>query len=205
MPLRVSGVPPALGDDDDEGLVEAGPRELGEHAVDAVGVGVVEEEDGCIWSVRGWPRASATNCGPRAEPPMPMSSTCLKLGAGWRRDRAGVDVGGEILDARRVSRDFLRIISGRGRSCGVAQPVVADHAAFVGVGDGTGFDCLHVGEGLGDARLKLSDVTRRNVHQGEVEGESVLGVTDEALIVGLQDMVVRFCWCKEEEIREKAD
>ena len=62
-----------FGNHHDQRAVEAGFGELGEHAVHAVGVGVVEEVER---EPRVRPRASETSCGPSAEPPMPISRSC---------------------------------------------------------------------------------------------------------------------------------
>ena len=56
------------------------------------------------------PRASATSCGPSAEPPMPITSTRRKRSAAWRPHAAVVDARREVQDAR------LRLADGRRRS-----------------------------------------------------------------------------------------
>ena len=45
--------------------------------------------------------------------------------------------------------------SGVGARSRVAQPIVADHALLVGVGDGAAFERVHRGEGLLHRRLHL--------------------------------------------------
>ena len=65
-----------LGDDDGERGGEF-RADVGEDALHAVGIGVVEEGDGHRRA--GPASASATNCGPRAEPPMPMTRTRVNL------------------------------------------------------------------------------------------------------------------------------
>ena len=74
----------------------------------------------------------------------------------------------EVLErGDRLGDGFFQLL-GR-REIGVAQPVVAYHAALVGVGDGTGLDGDHVGEGFGNFRRECFNVAWLDVHQGEIE------------------------------------
>jgi hypothetical protein len=143
MPLRVSGVPPDLEMTSTSVLVEAG-RDLGEHRVHAGGVGVVEEEDrhaGVLADGLGDELRSERRAADADEQDL------LEISAvGWR-DHAGVDFHGEVLELRERAGDRLFQLR-RGGEVRVSQPVMADHPAFVGVGDGTAFERLHVGEGL---------------------------------------------------------
>ena len=106
-----------LGDHDDEGVGQAGSPSAAEHAVHAVGIGVVEEED--AHPVAPGPAGRRlTNCGPSAEPPMPMTSrfsrTCRALGSARRLAAASVDVGGKGLDGGEGAGDFLAQLRCRG-------------------------------------------------------------------------------------------
>ena len=148
MPLRVSGVPPDL-EMTSTGCGRGRVVASCEHRVHAGGVGVVEEEDrqagvtadGFGDELRAERRAADAD-----------EQDLLEHPAAGRSDGAGVDFRGEVLERGERSVDgFLQIW--RGRQVRVAQPVVADHAAFIGVGDGAAFERLHVGEGLLDFRL----------------------------------------------------
>ena len=84
------------------------------------------------------------------------------LGAG---DGAGVDARGEVFD-RSERGGNLGGEGGRGRELGRAEPVVADHAVLIGIGDGAFFQGGHVGEGL--------------LHRGVFGGEKIVGERDAA-------------------------
>ncbi len=170
-----------FGNDEDEGAVQADDGELGDDGIHPGGVGVVEE-------VEGKPRVLADGFGNelRAERGTADADEqdLFEMATGWRGDGAGVDFFREALQVVDGIGDGAAQFLGRGEG-GIAQPVVADHAAFIGVGDGTGFDGFHVGEGLGDLWLERGDVGGLDVHQGEIEGKSVLRIADETLVVGL--------------------
>ena len=72
--------------------------------------------------------------------------------AAGRNDDTGVHLHREILEIRERGCDRLFQLR---RRCQIriAQPIVTHHPAFVGIGNGTGFECLDVGEGLVDLRL----------------------------------------------------
>ncbi len=98
---------------------------------------------------RGEPSASATNCGPSAEPPMPTTRRFVKRGGLLRRDAARVHGRGEVLDPRERPADRL----GRlrvGRELRRAQPVVADAPLLVGVRDRAVLERVHRGERGGE-------------------------------------------------------
>ena len=71
-----------------------------------------------------------------------------------------------------------------GGEVGVAEPVVADHALFVGVGDGPGLESFAVGVGTGNFGGEVIAQGLGEIHEGEVEGEAEVGVADEVLGVG---------------------
>jgi hypothetical protein len=69
--------------------------------------------------------------------------------------------------------------SGVGASWGRAQPVVADHAFLVGIGDGAGFERGHVGEGFLHARLHRREEVVGERDAADVEGEPEIAVLVE--------------------------
>lgn len=77
IPLRVSGVPPDL----EMTTASVSPSCPSSAAsVRSIPSGsVLSKKNSCILSFLGHPSASATNCGPRAEPPMPMTRQFLNL------------------------------------------------------------------------------------------------------------------------------
>ena len=90
----------------------------------------------------GPPSASATSCGPSAEPPMPTTSTWRKRSARGGFTRPSCTRAAKSRTRARVSR-MAAAISGVGRHLRGPQPVVADHALLVGVGDRPGLERLH--------------------------------------------------------------
>lgn len=166
-----------FGDDDGEGGSEF-IADLGENAADAVGVGVIEEGDieGRIGGGDGFGDELGAESG-AADADDEDAGEFATSGGG---DIAGVDVGGELEGGGEGGGD-LGLEIGRGEG-GVAQPVVADHAVFVGVGDFTGFDSTHGGLGGADFAGHLVEVTGWDVDAAEVDGEAEIGVADEGLI-----------------------
>ena len=99
-----------------------------------------------IRSLAGSPRASATNIGPRAEPPMPMDSTRVNRGAvGGRMSPPCTPAANDLTSATvlRISRGDFR----RRRQVRRAQPVVPHHAVLVRIGDGPALQRVHGLEG----------------------------------------------------------
>lgn len=166
-----------FGDDDGEGGGEFG-ADLGENAADAVGVGVVEERDveGRIGGGDGF----GDELGAEGGAADADDEDAGEFAACWRGDIAGVNFGCELKGGGEGGVDF-GFEFGRGEG-GVAQPVVADHAIFVRVGDFTGFDGAHGGFGGGDFTGHLIEVTGGKIDAAEVDGEAEIGVTNEGLI-----------------------
>ena len=78
MPLRVSGVPPLLVQMTVS--VSASLSPIVANTREMPSGSVLSMKCTCILSVVGDPSASATNCGPRALPPMPIDRRCVNLG-----------------------------------------------------------------------------------------------------------------------------
>ena len=166
-----------FGDDDGEGGSEF-IADLGENAADAVGVGVIEEGD--IEGRIGGGDGFGDELGAESGAADADDEDAGELATGGGGDIAGVDVGGELKGGGEGGGDLgLEVGGGEG---GVAQPVVADHAVFVGVGDFTGFDSTHGGLGGADFGGHLVEVTGRDVDAAEVDGKAEIGVADEGLI-----------------------
>jgi hypothetical protein len=170
-----------FGNDEHQRPVEPGAFELINHRVHAGGVGVVEEEDGQL-------RTLADGFGDelRAERRAADADEqeLLEFFAVGSGQLAGMHLGGECLELGERAGDRLLQLRRR-RELRIAQPIVADHPAFVGIGDGTRFDGLDIGKCLVDFRLHVGDEIRADVHQGQVERESKLRVAEERLLVGL--------------------
>jgi hypothetical protein len=95
-------------------------------------------------------------------------------------DGAGVDLGREILDGSKRAGDLLRQLL---RRCEMwrTQPVVADHAVLVGVGDGALFEGRHIGEGFLHRHLDLREVTIGKRHAADVERQAERGIGEVVL------------------------
>ena len=163
-----------LGDDDDQSLLKARP-ELLKHAVHAVRVSVVEE---------GHPQLVAAALEPAEGVGDKLRSKRRTTDADDKdflelarraHDLALMHLGGEGLDGFQRGGDGGAEF-GIGRQFGCAQPIVADHAVLVGVGDGAGLECRHVGERLLQLRLQRGRKIIRERHAADVERQTELGV-----------------------------
>ena len=170
-----------LGNDEDQGLIQAGPCQPGEHRIHPGRVGVVEK-------VQRQPRVLADGFGHQLRPERGSADAdeqdLLEISAARRGDAAGVDLLRELLEGGEWLGDGAPQLLGRSQR-GIPQPIVADHAAFVGIGDRAGLDRRQIREGLLNARRKRVGMAGRDVHQRKVEGESVLRIADERLVIRL--------------------
>ena len=124
------------------------------------------------------------NCGPSAEPPIPISRTRSNGFPARRRDPADVHIRGEFLDARVGLLDVGAQLVVR-RELRVAQPIVADHAVLVGVGDAAGFEVAHRGERFLDLRLHLFEEAVGKAHPADVHRKAEIVVAQVVLLKSL--------------------
>ena len=148
-----------------------------EHAVDAVGVGVVDEMN------PEFVRLAAERVGDelRAEG-RAADADAEEVGelASGAFDLAGVHLCGEAGNGVDGGLHFggnLRV----GRELRSTQPVVADHALLVWIGDGAFFERSHVGERLGHGWAHLLGETSRGRGTAEVERDAEFGEVLELL------------------------
>ncbi len=125
---------------------------------------------------RGEPSASATNCGPSAEPPIPTARRFVKRPAfsGATRPAWTAEANSSI---RASVPRIASAVSGVGRELRRAQPVVADAPLLVRVRDRALLERVHRGEGGGEGgrheRVAPERVTGENrLRQVDEEGES---------------------------------
>lgn len=102
-------------------------------------------------------------------------------------DLAGDDVAGEGEDAVEGALD-LGAKKGVGGKARVAEPVVAHHAALVGVSDGALLKLLHRDEGALHPRLHLLQELLREPHPADVDEKAQLLVLVEPLHVALPQL-----------------
>ena len=88
----------------------------------------------------------------------------------------------EIAD-RLVAVLDLRFQLRRGRQLRRAQPVVADHAIFVGIGDRAGFEVLHACEGFLRERLHSAQEVVAKTHAADVERDAERLVAEEIFLI----------------------
>ena len=135
-----------FGDDDGEALAERSANG-GEISIDARGVGVVEEI--CFDSRLGAAESFFNELGAEGGSPDADDDDIFENTAGRGRDFSGVNLLGEFFNGLDglgdLSSDFGSGCEGR-----IAQPVVTNHAAFIGVGNCTCLQLLEVGERLFD-------------------------------------------------------
>jgi hypothetical protein len=88
----------------------------------------------------------------------------------------------EVLDGADGVLDLLAD-GGLRSEGGMAEPVMADHAFFVGIGDGAMFEIGHAGEGFLHARFHGGKKIIREVHAADVQGQAESGVMGKILLV----------------------
>ncbi|MFR4437809.1 MAG: hypothetical protein ACLT8C_09200 [Akkermansia muciniphila] len=125
--------------------------------------------------------ASATSSGPRAEPPMPMTRAAEFVRAG-RRYFAVQNVPSKGFDVRQGTING-RLQFRRGSQGGVAQPVVPHHAFFIRIGNGAGFQRLHVGKRLVYPPLHGRQERVVQWKFGKIKGDAQFRVANELLCV----------------------
>ena len=119
--------------------------ELVEHEVVSVGIGVIEKEHFHLVRFR---RAQSlrNELGAERGTAYAYAKDIFKFPV-RARDFAAVDLFGKTLYLGDVALN-LRLDFGSGRELRRAEPIVADHSVFVGIGDGAGFERDHRGERL---------------------------------------------------------
>ena len=120
------------------------------------------------------PSAELTNCGPSAEPPMPTTSSSRNFPAGPAISPL-CTLAAKSLIAASVDVMALGDLRVRRELWG-AQPVVADHAFFVGIGDGASLQSCHVGERLCELGLHRVEEAVGERHAAEVERKPERGI-----------------------------
>ena len=80
---------------------------------------------------------------------------------------ASMDLGGKVFDRLKVRKNAVANV-GTGGNVWVAQPVMADHAIFVGVGDRPSFKGGHIRKCLAKARLHGGDKGIVKAHAADV-------------------------------------
>jgi len=105
---------------------------------------VLSKKATVIWSRPGWPSAVADELRAEGRAADADHEEVLEFAA-RTSDRAAMDFRDEVVDRGERAGDLGRDFASR-RQMWRAQPVMADHAVLVGVGDGAFFERGHVGE-----------------------------------------------------------
>jgi len=90
-------------------------------------------------------------------------------------DCAGMDFGREVVDRGERAGDLSRDFPGGSQVRG-PQPVVADHAVLVGIGDGALFERSHVGERLFHRHFDFREKAVGERHAADIERHAERGV-----------------------------
>ena len=180
-PVAGLGGPARLGDDDRQRAVEA-VADAVQHAGDAVGVGVVEE-------VRAQPFAGpAQRLGDELRPQRRAADAdqqvALERLAARCEQRTVAHLGGEghHLVAGRLDRLPGGVVRARG---GSPQPVVADLAPLVRIGDLPRLEGPHLLEGPGEGCRERGDDRLVETGAGDVEPEAERLVVEQPFAVTL--------------------
>src|SRR3984893_10113813 len=110
----------------------------------------------------------------------------FELFPAWRRDLLCVHCAGKSLDSVVGLYDIASQLLIR-HECGMAQPVMADHALFVRVRDRARFQFAHCGEGFVDLRPHFFKKTIREFHPADVDRKLRLLVTQKILLEALPE------------------
>ena len=167
-----------FGNDDDERAAEAA-ADLGKDFFHAVGVGVVkkvradwifggpERVGDELWAERGSADADHEEVG--------------EFFAGGGKNFSRVDGGCEIQNRFFRGEDrVLQFLGGSQRS--VAEPVMSDHAVFVGVGDGARLELFHLLAGpVGDERHSCKIILGK-IHPADVHRNPQIIVAEKILL-----------------------
>ena len=132
------------------------------------------------------PSASATSCGPSAEPPMPITSTWRKRSARGGRTRPSWTRAAKSSTRACVSR-IAAAISGVGRPLRRAQPVVARPSASRPGWRGSPARARPSPERLGDRGLALDERGLGESHAAHVEPEPERGLVEQQRLVALPE------------------
>ena len=99
-------------------------------------------------------------------------------------DFPSVNFGGKILDPGGGFFD-LPADCQRGRERGIPQPIMTDHAVFIGIRDGALFQRRHVGQRLLHARFHAREKLVGHVHAAQVHRQTNLGIFGVILLESL--------------------
>ncbi len=153
--------------------------DLVQHPVHAVGVGIVEEVD--VHGVVRTGQGRSHELGPQGR-----TADADAEDAGEALGLLGaqppiVDPGGKLLDSLESGLDLCADLGGGGQFWR-PQPVVAHHAALVGVGLGPTLQVLHGLQGLAQGSLHLLQEGPVQVHPADVHGQAGVGIFVEHLL-----------------------
>jgi hypothetical protein len=156
-----------LGDDDRERLVQA-LADGAERAIDAVRVGIVEEERTHRIAVRHERRSNEFRSEGRAA--NTDHQKILEPRRALGDDRSLVHIGRKLHDACVRRCDGISNLRAR-REGRVTQPIVADHAVLVGVGDRPFFELVHRAERSLDWPVHAIEEAIVEPHPTDVDGQ----------------------------------
>src|SRR4030095_9967875 len=132
------------------------------------------------------PSASETNWGPSAEPPMPMSNTCLKGFPFSAVIFPAVNIRHECLDS--LNRLFdLGANFRSGRQGGLPKPIMPNHSLLGGISDCPGLKRSHGCKRVVDRRLHFFEEIIREFHPADVERETGVAVIQKILLKTLPE------------------
>src|SRR6476659_2466975 len=103
-------------------------------------------------------------------------------------DVAGMDISGELFDPR-VSFLDVPAQSRTQRPRGIAQPVVTNHAVFIGIGGCARLQLPHLRERLLRPRTHRSQEIVSEPHPTDVDGKTDFAVADKILLEALPQRV----------------
>ena len=140
--------------------------DFGERAFETVGIGVIEKVR--VHFVAARPRQSVGDeLRAKRRTADADNEQMLEFAAARRHDFASVNLRCKTLNFVQNRRDLRAQIVGR--QLRIAQPVMADSAFFVGIGDGATLQFVHLRIGFLQFRLEIGEEVIAEIHARNVE------------------------------------
>jgi hypothetical protein len=158
--------------------------ELDEDAIETVRIGVVEKVN--VHRIARRSQRIGDELRPKGGTTDSDQQDVLKSLSVFRRDLSSVHIRCKLFDAR-ISFFDVRAQFRIWSKSRIAQPVMADHALLIGIGDGARFQFFHGGKRLVDLGPHSVEKIIRKFHPADVDGKIGLVVAEKILLEALPE------------------